>query len=151
MDYIVVPLVFLTVLTVLIMSWVGKWLREKQKLELQKAILERVGSVKDLAEFLTTEQGERFLGTLAPAHFRTHHRTLWSVRIGVVLLTVGTCLMIGLHTSVFGATGGDSKPKALLLGILLLIAAGIGMLLSAAVAFLIGRALGTDRSTGRSS
>lgn len=150
MDYIVVPLVFLTVLTVLIMSWVGRWLRERQRLELQKAILERVGSVKDLAEFLTTEQGERFLGTLAPAHFRTHHPTLWSVRIGVVLLTVGVLLMFGLHSSLFGAVANE-RPTPLLLGILLLIAAGVGMLLSAVVAFVVARTLGVDRRNGRSS
>ena len=146
MEYAVMLLVFAAAMTVLILSCVGRWLREKQRLELQKAILERVGSVKDLAEFLTTDQGERFLGSLAPAHFRTHHRTMWSVRVGVVLLTIGIVLMFGLHTSLFGGVGSDTKP--LLLGILLLIAAGVGMLLSAAVAFLLARRLGVDGRNG---
>ena len=130
----------------IILAALERWRREKHRMELQKVILERVGSVKDLAEFLTTEQGERFLGSLAPAHFRTHHRTMWSVRLGVVLLTIGIVLMFGLHTSLFGGVGSDTKP--LLLGILLLIAAGVGMLLSAAVAFFLARRLGVDGRNG---
>ena len=140
MELAVLFVLFAAGTTVLLLSFFGRWLREKQRLELQKTILERVGSVKDLAEFLTTEQGERFLGSLAPTHFRTHERTLWSVRIGVVLLTVGVFLMVAIHTLPLGG----SEPRALLLGTLLLIAAGLGMLLSAAVAFLIGRALGVN-------
>jgi len=146
LEYLVLTLVFVAALTVTVLLFVGRWLREKQRIELQKTILERVGSVKDLAEFLTTDQGERFLGTLAPAHFRTHQRTMLSVRVGVVLLTIGIVLMFGLHTSLFGSVGSDTKP--LLLGILLLIAAGVGMLLSAAVAFLLARRLGVDGRNG---
>jgi hypothetical protein len=142
MEYLVITLIFFAGMTILVLLFAGRWLREKQRLELQKTILERVGSVKDLAEFLTTEQGERFLGTLAPAHFRTHDRTLWSVRVGVVLFTIGVFLMVMLHTL---PLGGD-EPRVLLLGTLLLIGAGLGMLLSSAVAFLIGRALGVKGS-----
>ena len=144
---IVILFMFLAFVALLIiLAVLERWRRERHRMELQKAILERVGSVKDLAEFLMTEQGERFLGSLAPAHFRTHHRTMWSVRLGVVLLTIGIVLMFGLHTSLFGGVGSDTKP--LLPGILLLIAAGVGMLLSAAVAFLLARRLGVDGRNG---
>jgi hypothetical protein len=119
----------------------------KHRLELQKAILERVGSVKELAEFLTTEQGERFLTSLAPAYFRPHHRGLWSVRIGIVLLTIGVFLMIVFHLPLFGS----STPPALLMAVLLLIASGLGMLLSAAVSFLIARRLGIGDGPSRRS
>jgi hypothetical protein len=142
MELAILFVLFAAGMTVMILSFVGRWLRERQRLELQKAVLERVGSVKDLAEFLNTEQGQRFLATLAPAHFRTHHRTLWSVRVGVVLFTIGVFLMVMLHTL---PLSGD-EPRALLLGTLLLIAAGLGMLLSSAAAFLIGRALGVNGS-----
>ena len=145
---VVFALAFILILTVL--AIVQRFLRERQRVELQKAILERVGSVKDFAEFLTTEQGERFLASLAPAQFSTHHRTLWSVRIGVALLVFGLLLMFGVHSSPFGAIGGD-RPAPLLLGILLLIAAGVAMLLSAAVAFLIARRLDVDGRNGRTS
>ena len=140
---VVFALSFILILTVL--AIVQRILRDRQRVELQKTILERVGSVKDLAEFLTTEQGERFLGTLAPTHFRTHDRTLWSVRVGVVLFTIGVFLMVMLHTL---PLGGD-EPRLLLLGTLLLIGAGLGMLLSSAVAFLIGRALGVNGPRSR--
>ena len=124
--------------------------REKHRLELQKAILDRVGSVKDLAEFLTTEEGQRFLSTLAPAHFRPHHHGLWTVRVGVVVLTVGVFLMVALHAPIFGSPAGMSPPSALLLAIFLVIAIGLGMLLSAVVSFLIARSLGLRDGHGRS-
>lgn len=124
--------------------------RERHRLELQKAILARVDSVKDLAEFLTTEQGQRFLGTLAPTHFRPQDRSLWSVRLGVVVLTVGVFLMVTLHLPIFGPSVDMSPPRPLLLAILLLIAIGLGMLLSAAVSFVIARALGLLNGRGRS-
>ena len=125
--------------------------REKHRVQLQKAVLERVGSVKDFAEFLTTEQGERFLSRLSPPHFNPHDRSLWSVRVGIVLLIVGLFLMVGLHSDLFGSSGEQTSPPALLLGILLLIAAGVGMLVSAAVSFVIASRLGmVDRRSTRS-
>jgi hypothetical protein len=142
---LIVAFSFAFVLVIIVAILVMRSQREKHRVELQKAILERVGSVKDFAEFLTTEQGERFLASLAPAQFSTHHRTLWSVRVGVVLFTIGVFLMVMLHTL---PLRGD-EPRTLLLGTLLLIGAGLGMLLSSAVAFLIGRALGVNGPNSR--
>ena len=139
-EYLVIPLVFLFVMFVMYLAVGERARREQHRLELQKAVLERVGSVKDLAEFLTTDQGERFLSSLAPAHFRIHHRGLWSVRIGIVILTVGLFLMIALHSL---PLGGD-PPRPLLLAVLLFIATGLGMLLSASVSFLLARRLGVN-------
>lgn len=147
MEYLIITLVFAFVMLLLVLAAMQRSRREQHRLELQKAVLERVGSVKDFAEFLATEQGERFLASLAPVHFRTHHRGLWSVRIGVVLLTVGLFVFFGLHTPLFGSSAGP--PTFLLVAILLVIAIGLGMLLSAAVSFMIARALGL--SNGRTS
>ena len=116
--------------------------RAAQRLELQKTILEPVGSVKEFAEFLTTEQGERFLALLAPGEFRPLQRVLTSIRFGVLLLTIGVSLMVALHTPLLGRVGETSPPRPLLLGILLLIAAGVGLLLSAAVSLVVARRLG---------
>lgn len=145
----ILPQIFLFMLVffAIAVMYLERSRREKHRVELQKAVLERVGSVKDFAEFMTTEQGERFLAALAPAHFRPHHRGLWSVRIGVVLLTVGLFLMFGLHTPLFGGSD-ETQPRGALVGILLLIAAGTGMLLSAAVSFVIARALGVNGRGG---
>src|SRR4026209_2626611 len=110
---VVFALAFILILTVL--AIVQRFLRERQRVELQKAVLERVGSVKDFAEFLTTQQGERFLASLAPVHFRTHHRGLWSVRIGVVLVTVALVMMFGLHTPLFGSPNGPTTPMLMLI------------------------------------
>jgi hypothetical protein len=141
--HFILPQMFLftLVFVVLLMAYLQRSRREKHRVELQKAILDRVGSVKDLAEFMTTEQGERFLAALAPAHFQPYHRGLWSVRIGVILLTIGLFLMVAVHSSFFGPFAGNTPPRALLMGSLLLVAAGIGTLLSAAVSFVIARSL----------
>jgi len=147
-EYLVITLVFAFVMLLVTLAAQQRSRREQHRLELQKAVLERVGSVKDFAEFLTTAPGEKFLASLAPAHFRTHHRGLWSVRVGIVLVTVGLLMMIGLHTPYFGSSRGPTAP--LLMVILLAIAVGVGMLLSAAVSFMIARALGlSNGSTSR--
>jgi hypothetical protein len=150
MKYLIVPMAFVIVTIVILLAAIERSRRERHRLELQKAILERVGSVKDLAEFLTTEQGARFLGTLAPTHFRPHHRGLRSVRAGIVLVTMGVFLMVAFHTFVAGPPGVPILERPLLLGIFLMIGAGLGMLLSAAVSFLIARrlGLGDERSGG---
>ncbi|MGH9238370.1 MAG: hypothetical protein ACRD3G_10065 [Vicinamibacterales bacterium] len=146
--FVALILPFTLLIVAIWVTYLERSRRERHRVELQKAVLERVGSVKDFAEFMTTEQGERFLAALAPTHFRPHHRGLWSVRIGVVLLTIGIFLMFALHTTWFGSPAGNSPPPALFLGILLLIAAGAGMLLSAAVSFAIARALGVNGHGG---
>src|SRR5688572_24289000 len=130
----------------IVLAAIDRWRRENHRLELQKSILERVGSVKDLGEFLTTEQGERFLGTLAAPQFRPQLRTLSAVGTGIVFLVVGMFLMVALHTKFLGGPASRSTPPALLLGVLLLVAIGIGMLVSAAVSFVVARRLGLDGS-----
>src|SRR5687768_17325521 len=143
MEFLVIPLVFSFVIVLLILAAIDRWRRENHRLELQKSILERVGSVKDLGEFLTTEQGERFLGTLAAPQFRPQLRTLSAVSAGIVFLVVGLFLMFALHLRFFGVPL-RTQPPAALVGVLLLIAIGIGMLVSAAVSFVIARRLGLD-------
>jgi hypothetical protein len=150
-EFLVLPLVFLFIVLLIALAAIERWRREKHRLELQKAILERVGTVKDLGEFLTTEQGERFLGSLAPPQFRPQLRMLSAVGTGIVLLVVGTFLMFALHTTFLGVPSSRSTPPALLMGVLLLVAIGIGMLVSAVVSFAIARRLGLDGSrNGRS-
>jgi hypothetical protein len=144
MEFLVIPLVFTFVMMLIILAAIERWRRENHRLELQKSILERVGSVKDLGEFLTTEQGERFLGTLAAPQFRPQLRTLSAVGTGTVFLVVGLFLMFALHTTVLGVPASRTPPPALLLGLLLLVAIGVAMLISAVVSFFVARRLGLD-------
>ena len=146
MEFLVIPLVFSFVIVLLILAAIDRWRRENHRLELQKSILERVGSVKDLGEFLTTEQGERFLGTLAAPQFRPQLRSFSALSTGIVFLVVGVFLMFALHTQFLGISDSQTSPPALLLGILLLIAIGVAMLISAVISFFIARRLGLDGS-----
>jgi len=140
--------VFALILMVVVVTYLERSRREKHRVELQKAVLERVGSVKDFAEFLTTEQGERFLASLAPAQFTPLRlRSVGSVRFGIIALTVGVFLMGALHSTVFGSFG-KTPPPPLLLGSLLLVAIGIGTLLAAVVSFAIARVLGVNGRGG---
>ena len=145
-EYLVLPLVFSFVMLLVVVAAIDRWRREKHRLELQKTILERVGSVKDLGEFLTTEQGERFLGTLAPPQFRPQLRTLSAVGTGIVFLVVGMFLMFALHTTYLGVPVSGTPPPPLLMGVLLLVAIGVGMLVSAVISFFVARRLGLDGS-----
>jgi hypothetical protein len=146
--HFILPQMFLftLVFVVLLMAYLQRSRREKHRLELQKAILERVGTVKDLGEFLTTEQGERFLGSLAPPQFRPQLRMLSAVGTGVVFLVVGVFLMAALHTRFLGIPASRTPPSALLVGLLLLIAIGVAMLVSAGVSYLVARRLGLNGS-----
>ena len=54
--------------------------------------------------------------------------------------------MFALHTSFLGISHSQTKPPALLLGILLLIAIGVAMLISAVISLFIARRLGLDGS-----
>ena len=145
-EFLVLPLVFLFVVLLIVLAAIDRWRRDKHRLELQKTILERVGSVKDLGEFLTTAQGERFLGTLAPPQFRPQLRAVSAVGTGIVFLVVGMFLMFALHTTFFGVPVSGTPPPPLLMGVLLLIAIGVGMLVSAVISFFVARRLGLDGS-----
>ena len=92
------------------------------------------------------EQGERFLGNLAPPQFRPQLRTLSAIGTGIVFLIVGMFLMFALHTKFLGGPASRSTPPALLMGVLLLVAIGIGLLVSAVVSFFVARRLGLDGS-----
>jgi hypothetical protein len=145
-EFLVLPLGFTFVMLLIVLAAIDRWRRDKHRLELQKTILERVGSVKDLGEFLTTEQGERFLNNLAPPQFRPQLRTISAVGTGIVFLVVGMFLMFALHTKFLGGSPSRTTPPALLMGVLLLVAIGVGMLVSAAVSFVVARRLGLDGS-----
>lgn len=145
-EFLVIPLVFVFVVLLIVLAAIERWRREKHRLELQKTILERVGSVKDLGEFLTSEQGERFLGTLAPPQFRPQQRTLSAIGTGIVFLVVGMFLMFALHTTFLGVPVSGTPPPPLLMGVLLLVAIGVGMLVSAVISFFVARRLGLDGS-----
>ena len=150
-EFLVLPLVFSFVMLLIVLAAIDRWRRDKHRLELQKTILERVGSVKDLGEFLTTAQGERFLGTLAPPQFRPQLRTVSAVGTGIVFLVVGMFLMFALHTTFFGVPVSGTPPPPLLMGVLLLVAIGVGMLVSAVISFFVARRLGLDGSRGNGS
>ena len=104
------------------------------RLELQKTILERVGSVKDLGEFLTTEQGEE---TPAPWRRRSFVRSCASCRpsrLSIMFLVVGMFLMFftevprrsGFEERLAGAPHGHP---------ILLVAIGVALLVSAVISF----------------
>lgn len=99
--------------------------------ELQNRLLEKFASPQDVAQFLQTEGGRRFLQGLTSEHRHTGRRILWAMQIGVVLSCLGLAA-IGLGF-VYPGRNGDGN-AGVILGALGL-ALGVGFLVSAAVSY----------------
>lgn len=119
-------------------AWVvveGRRRRERLKLvtEFHNRLLEKIGSAREFGEFLQTEGGARFLGSLSMERSRPAERILRSIQAGVVLSVLGlTLLLLGWnydHTAIH--TVGA-----------LTLAIGVGFLLSSVITLRLSRAWG---------
>lgn len=66
--------------------------REAQRLELHTRLLDKVGSTREFAEFLATDNGQRFLDAITPQAARPQWRLLWALQGGIVLAAVGAAM-----------------------------------------------------------
>ncbi len=114
------------------------WLDSKRKhafitarAELQNRLLEKFASPQDVAQFLQTEGGRRFLQGLTSEHRPAGRRILWAMQIGVVLSCLGLAA-IGLGL-MYPEHGGGANP-GIIMGILGL-SLGVGFLVSAAISY----------------
>ncbi|MGH9662765.1 MAG: hypothetical protein ACRD96_29715 [Bryobacteraceae bacterium] len=108
-------------------------LLSQRKMELHGRVLDKFGSAQELTEFLQTEGGRRFLDATPTEQSGPKERILSSVRRGVILVLLGVAL------AGIGAVGGDEPP--VVIGAIVL-ALGVGFLISAAVAFRLSKAWG---------
>ena len=154
-SYIIEPLAVASVIIVLfsILGWIIKgimnhrrWLRvSKLQTDVQNKLLERFTSNEEMLAFIQTSAGQRFLESASVAAEpgpRTLSapvgRILWSIQLGIVILVAGVGLeMVSYKLSNyadavagFQVTGG------------IVIALGLGFILSALGSFMLSRRLG---------
>lgn len=113
--------------------WVDARRRQMQSksiAELQSQLLERFGSAQEFVAFSQTEEGRRFLSTLASQRLNPLERILRSVRIGVILTIVGLGGLLLAMVYRFDEEGFTIAGIVLALGIGFLVSAGVSYRLS---------------------
>lgn len=107
--------------------------------EFQSRLLDRMGSPRELGEFLDSEGGARFLNAIATERRHPAERILRSTSIGIVLAGLGLAFWL-IRVAV--VTHPDAR--ALFGGLAILgICAGLAFLVSAATSVRLSRSLGT--------
>jgi hypothetical protein len=118
-------------------------LRRKQQLrvlsDFHNKLLDRINNGRELAEFMDSPGGARFVESISTERTHPAQRILRAVQIGIVLCAAGIgCRVIGVQSSIVAREAAEGF---VVLGIMLL-SVGIGYLVSAAASFGLGRALG---------
>lgn len=114
----------------------------KARADLNTRILEKHGSGREFVEFLQSEGGQKFLDFASAEPVGPVDRVLASIQRGTVLALVGVaCLLVRATTSL------DQNGLAVMTFIgLVLLAMGIGFLISALVSYRLSRNLGLVRT-----
>ncbi len=118
-------------------------LRRKNQLrvmsEFHNKLLDRISNGKELAEFMDSPGGTRFIESIATERSHPAQRVLRAVQVGIVLCAAGIgCRVVGWQSTIVAREAAEGF---VILGILLL-SIGIGYLVSAAASFGLGRSLG---------
>jgi len=122
-------------------------LRRKQQLhvmaEFHNKLLDRINNGKELADFMDSPGGTKFIDSISTERTHPAQRVLRAVQVGIVLCAAGIgCRVVGWQTTVVER---DAAEGFVILGILLL-SIGLGYLVSAAASFGLGRTLGVYAS-----
>jgi hypothetical protein len=123
--------------------------RRKQQLrvmsEFHNKLLDRITNGKELAEFMDSPGGTKFIDSISTERVHPAQRVLRAVQIGIVLCAAGIgCRVVGWQSTIVER---DAAEGFVVLGILLL-SVGIGYLVSAAASFGLGRSLGVYSAPG---
>lgn len=109
--------------------------RSEQRAQERARLLERVGTGREVVEFLETEPGRRFLRLVALERPDPRRVVLRAVAAGVFLLLIGFGFLLLVHF-------GIPDDEAFVIPGALSVVAGVGVLISAAVSHLLGRRWG---------
>jgi hypothetical protein len=128
-----------------------RWLRvSKLQTDMQNKLLERFTSNEEMLAFIQTSAGQRFLESASMAAESGPRvlsapvgRMLWSIQLGIVILVAG----LGLEIVSYKLSNYEDVVTGFQVMGGIIIALGIGFILSAFGAFLLSRRLGlTDPS-----
>ena len=148
MPEIIIAPAFFAMVAFIVWINVTAWVRRHQlKLmtEFNGRLIERIGSVKDLGEFLQTEGGAKLLNsfTVERASTGVHERILRSSALGVVSIAVGLGFLYLGRTFTF-----TDHETFTVVGVIAL-SLGIGCVLSSGVSYGLARMLGVLDRNGR--
>jgi hypothetical protein len=124
-------------------------LRRKQQLrvmaDFHSKLLDRISNGKELAEFMDSPGGVKFVDSISTERTHPAQRVLRAVQIGIVLCAAGMgCRVISWQAALVER---DATEGFAILGILLL-SVGLGYLVSAGATFGLGRTLGVYGPAG---
>lgn len=127
-------------------------LRRKHQLrvmaEFHAKLLEKITDGKELAEFMDSPGGNKFIDSISTERTHPAQRILRAVQVGIVLCAAGIgCRVVGWQSTIVAR---EAQEGFVVLGILLL-SVGIGYLVSAAASFGLGRSLGVYDPVGQAS
>jgi hypothetical protein len=118
--------------------------RRRQQLRMQaefhSKLLDRMGSAQELSALLNSEGGAKLLSSLtsARANGGAHLRILRAVQSGLVLLSLG----VGLFLLVANRPLSSDAQDGLMMFATITTALGVGLILSAAAAYVLSRQMG---------
>ena len=121
------------------MSLVNQVLKRRQQMRMQKHLLDKFASAQDLAEFLRSPAGQKYVMSFSEAGNGSRNSILNSLRVGIVLLLVGPAFIaIPVQT----AQGGHvTEGIGLVLTML-----GVGFLISAVVSYFIAKKIKSEQA-----
>jgi len=127
---------------VLVNGWLRR-MRLKLTADFQSKLLDRIGSLSDLNDFVQTEGGKKLLDGLAfqlPST-RPHESILRTIQVGIVLLSLGAAfVLLRLYFGTKYSAYGDYEVLTIVGAIGLSL--GVGFLISAAASYGLSRRLG---------
>ena len=118
----------------------AKRARDRHRAELQKELLAKFSSAQELTEFMKTDAGKLLMPEPARARTPAHR-----AGAGILVTIIGSGILFASH---FAARGDDSGPNMKVAG-MIVIAAGIGLLISAIFTHLIARKWGEQNQQPR--
>lgn len=137
---VVVPALFATIGFVVWTIVNGSQRRQQLKTvaEFNSRLLDRVGTMKDFAEFLQTDGGAKCMNSLTAERRPTgpSDRILFATQVGIVLASLGIGFL-----SLDSYLGLDDAVGFTILGVVAL-SIGIGFLVSSGVSYWLAKALG---------
>lgn len=145
-ELIIAPAAF-TLVGFIVWTLVAGWQRHyrlKVTSSFNTKLLDRIGSIKDLNEFLQTESGAQFMDNLTVERQTTRPQEgiLRAIQIGIVLVTLslGFLALRWYFAARYAAVGDDFEILTIVGAIALSL--GVGFLISAAASYRLARTLG---------
>jgi len=122
-----------------VVTGIQGWYQRRVQAQFQAKMLDKIGSVAELAQFLNTDVGTRFLSGLAGEALGPHGRILRAVQSGLVLGALGVGLFI---YGWFSPTIAGDATHAINAVATILLSLGIGFLIAAAVSYRLSNQMG---------